>query len=155
MSSEAAGGVTKEACETCDGTGQLPDVSADAEDGALTTCWDCEGLRYKVVSERSQDRQDSRPKDPREIQDDEYEAERLGTVIFLIGAGLIGAKLGVDLFHLATEMTSLPPWYYVAVIAVAGSLAYFFRSMVATLTWIAVFGALLYWGGGFVFRTFF
>lgn len=142
-----------EICKTCQGTGKIRDITTYDKGLAGTTCIQCGGRGYKQVPDAGDDEVD--PDDPRAMKDDEYESERLGTVIFLIGAGLLGLKLGVDLFHLAPAMTSLPPWYYAVVIAVVGALAYFFRSIVAMLSWLAVFGAILYWGGGFVLKTFF
>jgi len=107
------------------------------------------------VPENGENQPELAPDDPRAMKDDAYEAERLGTVIFLIGASLIGVQLGVSFFRIAPQMTSLPPWYFAAVIAVVGALAYFFRAIVSTLAWLAVFGAALYWGGGFVLEHFF
>jgi len=89
------------------------------------------------------------------MKSDEYEAERLGVVIFLIGGSLLGLEFGVRVFRIAYSWSELPPWYYLAVISVVGVIAWRFRSIVATLAWLAVAGAIIYWGGGFVMDTFF
>ena len=144
-----------EACPTCNGTGAVTDLTANNQGHAKKTCWDCGGLRTKLVPDSDNKIENLDPDDPRAMRDDEYEAERLGTVIFLIGASLIGLEIGVRVFDLGQGWTDLPPWYFAAVIAVVGLIAWRFRSIVATLTWLIVFGAILYWVGGFVLDTFF
>ncbi len=147
----------QESCKTCQGTGKITEVSTNSKGYTKMTCIDCGGYGFRLRP-KSKDKVDPRDlpsDDPRSMKSDEYEAERLGVVIFLIGASLAGLQIGVEFFDIASSWKELPPWYYLVDVAVVGLVAWRFRPIVATLTWIALLGAFLYWGGGFVIKHFF
>lgn len=81
--------------------------------------------------------QSDKPEAEIEMGTDEYEAQRLGTVIFLIGAGLAALEIGVRL-GIADKWACLPPWYYLVATAVITFVTWSYHSAVANLDCIAI-----------------
>lgn len=130
-------------CTVCKGRGKHFEVSFNDKGYKDVTCYNCGGMG-KVM-------QRDEPEQEIEMGTDEYEAQRLGTVIFLIAAGCALLEIGVR-FGVADRWTSLPPWYYLIATGLVGFIAWRYHALVANLAWIGVALAIAYFGIVFLFR---
>lgn len=125
-------------CKTCYGTGVRTEISTNDKGYKKADCIICGGKgitpEFKDAPENAPG---NAPESAAEMGSDEYEAERLGTVIFLIAACLGGLYLGVFM-NIANSLAELPPWYYLADVVIVGLITWRFHSFVANLAWIGV-----------------